>query len=119
MAPMALAQLPLLLLARPATADWRSVVFDTPTAEPGLNQAKQPIISGGMPIGNGETTALVFPVTKGFAPTSEFELQAGVHVWLGMTTAMASDMAPMSLGVVRQLNPNPNPNPNPTPSPSP
>jgi len=42
-----------------------------------------------------------------------------VHVWLGMTTAMASDMAPMSLGVVRQLNPNPNPNPNPTPSPSP
>ena len=39
-----------------------SVVWDTPSAEPGFNTKKQPVISGGMPIGNGETAVAVFPI---------------------------------------------------------
>lgn len=83
-----------------AVADWRNVVFDSPTAEPGKNRAKQPIISGGMPIGNGETAALVFPVTQAFNATPDFGLREGVHIWVSMATAMASDQSIMSLGVV-------------------
>ena len=65
-----------------ATCDpsWRTVTFDTPTTEPSINQAGQKIIGGGMPIGNGETTAIVFPVTHAFSPSSGFELREGVHV---------------------------------------
>ena len=81
-------------------AEWRTVTFDTPTAEPSLNIEQQKIIGGGMPIGNGETTATVFPVTRAFSTSPDFELHEGVHVWLGMMTAMASDMAPFSLGIV-------------------
>ena len=90
----------LLLSLATATGDWRVITFDTPTQEPALNRAKQKIIGGGMPIGNGETTAIVFPVTRAFSTSPGFELREGVHMWLGMTTAMASDMTPFSLGIV-------------------
>ena len=81
-------------------ADWSTVTFTDPTVEPGINEAGHTVVSGGMPIGNGETTALVFPVVSAFNSTAGFRLNEGVHILVGMTTAMASDMAPMSLGVV-------------------
>jgi hypothetical protein len=100
--------LPLLAALAPccagAFAPWGNVTFPTPTPEPGVNQGGQQVISGGMPIGNGETTGLVFslaePLTVGSGGGGGFRLDRGVHVWLRMTTAMASDMSLMSLGVV-------------------
>ena len=83
-----------------AAADWSVVTFPTPANEPAKNMKGDPIISGGMPIGDGETTALVFPVTAAFNTSDSFGLEPGVHVMLGMMTAMASDMAPMPLGIV-------------------
>ena len=83
-----------------AEPDWRTVAWHTITEEPQHNMKGKPIISGGMPIGNGETTALVFPVGKAFNTSATFGLGAGVHIRLGMMTAMASDMAPMELGIV-------------------
>lgn len=83
-----------------AAADWRTVTFDAPTPEPGFNQAKRPVISGGMPIGNGETVALVFPVSQPFRSAPYFNLSEGVHLWLSMATAMALDQSLMPLGVV-------------------
>ena len=82
-----------------AGVQWDTVTFDTPTVEPGVNIGGLPIISGGMPIGNGETTALVFPLVEPLEQNG-FRLDPGVHMWLGMTTAMASDMSLMPLGVV-------------------
>ena len=51
-------------------SDWSTVVFDTPTPEPGKNRLGAPIISGGMPIGNGNTAALVFPLVSGIQSES-------------------------------------------------
>ena len=68
-----------------ATRRWDRVVFDSPTKEPGLNVANQPIISGGMPLGNGDTTALVFPVVEGGGfSIGGIDVREGVHVWIGM-----------------------------------
>ena len=41
-----------------------NVVWPTPTPEPGTahRNTNGPVISGGMPIGNGETALLVFPL---------------------------------------------------------
>lgn len=39
-----------------------NVVWTTPTAEPATNQEGAPVIAGGMPLGNGDTAALVFPI---------------------------------------------------------
>jgi hypothetical protein len=44
----------------------KPLVWDTPLLEPNHNRAGKTIIGGGMPIGNGETAALVFPVVKPF-----------------------------------------------------
>ena len=41
-----------------AGVQWDTVTFDTPTAEPGVNIGGLPIISGGMPIGNGERVCI-------------------------------------------------------------
>ena len=82
------------------STNWDAVVFDTPSVEPGTNAEGKPVISGGMPIGNGETTALVFPLTSPVETSSGFRLEIGVHIWIAMTTAMASDTALMPLGVV-------------------
>ena len=82
-----------------AGTDWSTVTFDTPTPEPGTNIGGIPVISGGMPIGNGETAALVFPLDKPLE-TDSFRLEEGVHVWVSMATAMASDMSLMPIGVV-------------------
>ena len=79
-------------------SDWSTVVFDTPTPEPGKNRLGAPIISGGMPIGNGDTASLVFPLVSGVESDS-FRLGPGVHIWLSMQTAMASDMSLMPLGI--------------------
>ena len=79
---------------------WSTVEFFHPNPEPSRNRANQTIIGGGLPIGNGETAALVFPVAEAFSTAPGFELRRGVHLWLGMTTAMASDAATMPLGVV-------------------
>eukprot|EP00945_MAST-04E_sp_MAST-4E-sp1_P001608 g1608.t1 len=81
-------------------AAWDTVTFDKPTSEPGKNVGGMPIISGGMPIGNGETTALVFPLIDPLVATGGFQLEPGVHLWIGMTTAMASDQSLMPLAVV-------------------
>ncbi len=83
-----------------AVAAWDTVTFDKPTSEPGKNVGGMPIISGGMPIGNGETTALVFPLIDPLVATGGFQLEPGVHLWIGMTTAMASDQSLMPLAVV-------------------
>ena len=59
-------------------SDWSTVVFDTPTPEPGKNRLGAPIILGGMPIGNGDTAALVFPLVSGIQSES-FELGPGAQ----------------------------------------
>jgi hypothetical protein len=92
--------LPLLGAAALSTGVWDTVKWTTPTSEPGTNQAKQPVVSGGMPIGNGETTALVFPVSKAFNTSSGFSVPVGVHLLLSMTTAMASDTELFPLALV-------------------
>ena len=51
-----------------------------------------------MPIGNGDTAALVFPLARGISSGPSFSLGPGVHVWLNMQTAMASDQSLMPLG---------------------
>jgi hypothetical protein len=85
-----------------------STVWTSPTAEPGTNVHRQtngPVISGGMPLGNGETTALVFPL----APVNNsnfslvpapFILQNSLSFFVSMTTAMASDTSPFKLGMI-------------------
>ena len=87
-------------LGAAAAWPWSTVEFFHPNPEPSRNRANQTIIGGGLPIGNGETAALVFPVAEAFSTAPGFELRRGVHLWLGMTTAMASDAATMPLGVV-------------------
>lgn len=51
-----------LLFGVGAAADYTSITWTTPTVEPQLNQKGQAVISGGMPVGNGETALLVFPL---------------------------------------------------------
>ena len=41
------------------------VTYKTPQAEPSVNGKGAQIIGGGLPVGNGETTAYVFPITPG------------------------------------------------------
>ena len=60
---------------------WSTVTFDVPTTEPGANVEGIPVISGSMPIGNGETTAIVFPLDNPLE-TDGFKLEEGVHVWV-------------------------------------
>jgi hypothetical protein len=45
-----------------AAADHTKITWTTPTAEPSKNTKGQPVISGGMPVGNGETACSVFPL---------------------------------------------------------
>jgi hypothetical protein len=95
----------LLVLATPSVAEeppssWSTLTFTTPVEEPSENQGSKPIIGGGVPIGNGETTALYFPTVSPFNTSSEFGLSPGVHLYLGMTTAMASDTTLMPLAIV-------------------
>ena len=42
-----------------------NLAWTTPADEPSTNKNGNPVASGGMPIGNGDTTALVFPVVNG------------------------------------------------------
>lgn len=91
------------LWAGPSCGSGRSIEWSSPTAEPAVNRAGQPIIGGGMPIGNGETTALVFPVTdKPVAPpgAGSFAIAPGVSFLVSMATAMASDTSLFQLGLV-------------------
>eukprot|EP00948_MAST-09A_sp_MAST-9A-sp1_P003145 g3145.t1 len=60
----------------------------------------QPIIGGAMPIGNGEFVANVFSLDKEINQTADFKLSKGIHFWLQMTTAMASDTTLFPLGIV-------------------
>ena len=90
-------------------------VWTSPTAEPGTKVHRQtngPVISGGMPLGNGETTALVFPL----APVNgsnfslvppPFILQNSLSFFVSMTTAMASDTSLFKLGMVSLDPPQP------------
>ena len=64
---------PLLLLlgglhGATAAADYTKVTWATPTAEPSKNTKGQPVISGGMPVGNGETAVLAFPIVPQAPP---------------------------------------------------
>ena len=76
-----------------------SLTWTTPTSEPYVVDGRASI-SGGMPIGNGETAALLFPVQRPFNTTDTFRVGAGVHLVLTMATAMASDTALMPLALV-------------------
>ena len=51
-----------------AGADYRTITWTTPTVEPAHNTKNQAIIGGGMPVGNGETALLVFPLVPVTAP---------------------------------------------------
>eukprot|EP01047_Picozoa_sp_COSAG01_P004788 COSAG01_NODE_159_length_23702_cov_119.507585_23_plen_254_part_00 len=62
MAPTALLLGLLVGLAQQAGADYTTVTWTTPTVEPQRNKKDQAVISGGMPVGNGETALLVFPL---------------------------------------------------------
>ena len=68
-------------------------------------QTNGPVISGGMPLGNGETTALAFPLAPvngsnfSLVP-APFILQNSLSFFVSMTTAMASDTSPFKLGMV-------------------
>ena len=42
--------------------DYATITWTTPTVEPQENGKGQAVISGGMPVGNGETALLVFPI---------------------------------------------------------
>ena len=87
---------------QPASS-WSTTTWYTPTPEPALANAsigEMSHIAGGLPIGNGDTAGILFPVTKAFNTTPSFHLEAGVHLMLSMATAMASDSALMPLGVV-------------------
>eukprot|EP01001_Neometanema_parovale_P007003 NODE_332_length_2657_cov_50.772691_g312_i0.p1 GENE.NODE_332_length_2657_cov_50.772691_g312_i0~~NODE_332_length_2657_cov_50.772691_g312_i0.p1 ORF type:complete len:832 (-),score=157.15 NODE_332_length_2657_cov_50.772691_g312_i0:160-2604(-) len=86
--------------ASAAIPGWDTLEWTTPTSEPSKNRANQPIIGGGMPIGNGDTVALVFPNTKTQTITKDFSLPTGVSFFVNMATAMASDTALMGLGMV-------------------
>jgi hypothetical protein len=48
--------------------DYSKITWTTPTVEPAKNTKGQPVISGGMPLGNGETAVLAFPIVP-LAPT--------------------------------------------------
>ena len=79
------------------------ITWTTPSTEPGTNKANQPVISGGMPLGNGETVAAVFPlVHPAQLPASAgFDLVDGsVSFFVSMSTAMASDTSLFKLGMV-------------------
>eukprot|EP01043_Picozoa_sp_COSAG02_P070913 COSAG02_NODE_12748_length_1500_cov_1.362598_1_plen_411_part_10 len=53
-----------------STGDYRTITWTAPTVEPQKNTKGQAVISGGMPVGNGETALLVFPlVPSGNAST--------------------------------------------------
>ena len=80
---VALLLLTISLLA-PGTFGWRTVTFTSPSVEPGTNEKGLPVVNGGMPIGNGDTTAVVFPVTVPFNTSEDFELSEGVHIMVGM-----------------------------------
>ena len=54
-----------------------SVVWDTPTPEPGLNTKNQPVISGGMPVGNGETVRTIRPALASVARSRDPRSTAG------------------------------------------
>jgi hypothetical protein len=89
-----------------APAHYRTITWETPTVEPQRNVKNQPIIGGGMPVGNGETVALVFPLAGATAnerldAASGFSLpQGSVSLLVNMATAMASDTSLFGLGMV-------------------
>jgi hypothetical protein len=87
-----------------------NVVWDTATPEPSTlaKRANGPVISGGSPVGNGKTVALVFPLVplklSNLSLPGTFVLASGaVCFFVGMTTAMASDTTPFKLGMVTLL----------------
>ena len=85
----------------PPTLTWKTT-FPTPTK----NQAGQPIVGGGMPVGNGRTTAYVFVVDPADAPTPIFPgtqgffLPVGISIMVDMPAAMASDGSLFGLGMI-------------------
>ena len=83
-----------------------TLTWTTPTQEPSRNTAGAPIVGGGMPIGNGKTTALVFPLVPGFVNESTFEgsnftlVPDSVTFVVSSSAAMASDTSLFALGTV-------------------
>ena len=53
-----------------AGAKYTTVTWTTPTVEPQRNKKNQAVISGGMPVGNGETALLVFPLVPSSGPAA-------------------------------------------------
>lgn len=77
------------------------VSWDTATVEPSINIKGMPIIGGGMPVGNGETACLVFPLKNApfhYSKDTDFSLPSGVSFFVSMATAMASDTSLFQLG---------------------
>ena len=111
-----------LLHADPAPAAYQAaaappaldIAWDTPTHEPSRNAEGlaegHPMIGGGMPVGNGETALLVFPLAphahgngSSSAPNPNlggFQLPNSVSFLVNMATAMASDTSLFKLGMV-------------------
>jgi hypothetical protein len=84
------AQLGLLLGVAGAGADHTTVTWTTPTVEPQHNTKDQAVISGGMPVGNGETALLVFPLVPPVpVPTCTFE--PGVDYSTGLGQSVQAD----------------------------
>ena len=86
-----------------------TVTWTTPTVEPGQahRNTNGPVISGGMPLGNGETAVLAFPLVPAAGSNfrlpgdvGAFVLQSSISFFVSMTTAMASDTSLFKLGMV-------------------
>ena len=82
------------------TSSWNKITFSSLWKEPQRNLKGQSIVGGHVPIGNGEFTAKVFPLVDPITINDTFVLKPGIHIWMDMTTAMASDATLMSLGVL-------------------
>ena len=82
------------------------LTWTSPTKEPSRNTAGGTIVGGGMPIGNGQTTALVFPLVPGFVNESTFAgsnftlVPDSVSFIVSSSQAMASDTSLFALGMV-------------------
>eukprot|EP01048_Picozoa_sp_COSAG05_P024258 COSAG05_NODE_5622_length_1128_cov_1.343052_1_plen_293_part_10 len=74
-----------------AVADYSTITWTTPTIEPQHNTKDQAIISGGMPVGNGETALLVFPLVPPPVPVPKCTFEAGADYNTGLGQPVPAD----------------------------
>jgi len=98
LAPMARYLLALLALSTARAGAPSAVSWLTPTAEPGRTQGGRATYQGGMPLGNGRTTATAWANTT----------SGGISLYLGSQDAMSSHGELFKLGLLEvALSPNP------------